>query len=78
MKREVVESITEIEDSTMREVARKAHLLCLTVSKYLEGTDGRAFRFRKYGDDVCLFTRTAYNKAMKCGEYGSKAFTAEF
>ena len=78
MKREVIESITEIEDSTMIEVTRKANLLCLTVSQYLEGLDGRAFRFRKYGDDVCLFTRKAYNNAMKCGEYGSKAFTAEF
>ena len=78
MKREVIESITEIEDSTMIEVTRKAHLLCLTVSQYLEGSDGRVYRFRKCGNDVCLFTRKAYNNAMKYGEYGSKAFTPEF
>ena len=78
MKREVIKSITEIEDSTMLEVTRKAHLLCLTVSQYLEGSDGRKFRIRKYGDEVCLFTRKAYNSAMKFGEYGSNAFTAQF
>ena len=76
MKREVINTITSIEDSTNVYVTRMAHLLGITVAHYLECVDGRAFRIRKENGDNCLFTRKAYNDTMKCGEYGSTGFTA--
>lgn len=76
MKREVINTITSIEDSTKIAIKYKADLLGITVTQYLEGADGRAFRIRKENDDICLFSRVAYNNTMKYGEYCSTGFTA--
>ena len=78
MKKEIIKTITEIEESTMEYIKEMAETFDMTIEEYLEEADGRGFRIydAHYYDGTserCLFTKKAYNESMKFG-YGSVGF----